>query len=260
MLSDYLHAIGVATPSSPTLDALCVIHLAHRETFLFENLDIQRGRPIDLDLAALERKFLRERRGGYCFEQNTMFHAVLGELGFGATRLLARVRRGPPEQWVRTHMLLRVDVAGEPWIADVGFGGVGLLEPLPLREGASSEQGGLTYTLRREGWHWVLAMRDSQDMSDLYEFTEEPQTAGDVEIANHYTSTHPNSIFRRTLTIQRAGRSERTILRGHILARYRDGVLAEEVFPPERLREVARSIFSIDPGSGPFVFESYGPG
>src|SRR4051812_25473808 len=123
-LDDYVRKIGVEGALEPTLDMLRRLHRAHRETFLFEDLAIQRGGGISLAIADLERKFLDEGAGGYCFEHNTLFAAVLGELGFPVTSLLARVRRGPPDRWVRTHMVLRVRIDGEPWLADVGFGGL----------------------------------------------------------------------------------------------------------------------------------------
>src|SRR5205823_13269640 len=120
------------------------LHVAHREAFLFENVSIQTGGAISVAVDAIERKFIDEGRGGYCFEHNTLFGSVLRDLGFAPVTLLGRVRRGPPERWARTHMVLRVTIDGEPWLADVGFGGIGLLEPMPLRDGASSQQAGVT--------------------------------------------------------------------------------------------------------------------
>lgn len=235
------------------------LHRAHRHTFLFENLTIQEGRGIALDLPSLERKFLDERRGGYCFEHNTLFDAVLRELGFETMVLLARVRRGSRERWVRTHMVLRVIAEGEPWLADTGFGALGLLDPMPLREGSSSVQGGCRYDLVREGAMWVLRMTDASGCSDFYEFIEDPQTPADVEAANHYTSTHPDSNFRRTLTIQRVNGEERTILRGDTLIRHRNGAPVEEKHDAAAIRPRAREVFGITLPEQPLVFETYPP-
>src|SRR6266550_1819580 len=94
---DYLRRIGLngsALPLQPTLDTLQRLHMAHRETFLFENLSIQTGGGISLALGDLEHKFLDQGRGGYCFEHNTLFAAALSEAGFDSTTLLGRVRRG----------------------------------------------------------------------------------------------------------------------------------------------------------------------
>jgi N-hydroxyarylamine O-acetyltransferase len=256
-LRAYLDRIGLARPREADATSMTRLHLAHREAFLFENLSIQTGGSISLALADLERKFLDEGKGGYCFEHNTLFAAALREVGYDPVTLLGRVRRGPPESWARTHMVLRVFINGAPWLADVGFGGPGLLEPIPLRDGAESTQGGLRYSLRRDAHLWVLAMRDAGGASmDLYEFTDDPQTPRDVEVANHFTSTHPDSIFRKTLTIQRSRRAERTMLRNGAVTEYRDGLLQEDAFERKDLHAVARRIFDIELPPGPFVFDA----
>src|SRR5258707_3098136 len=99
----YLRRTGFAEAAT-TLDSLRSMHVAHRETFLFENLDIQRGLSVRVDVPSIARKFLDEGRGGYCFEHNTLFGAVLMESGFQVASFLGRVRRGPQERWMRTHM------------------------------------------------------------------------------------------------------------------------------------------------------------
>ena len=100
-------------------------------------------------------------------------------------------------------MVLRVPVGRDVWLADVGFGAMGLVEPIPLADGATAAQGGFTFRLRNDGGLWILSARDTAGEMDLYEFSEDPQTPWDVEVANHFTATHPESIFRKALTIQR---------------------------------------------------------
>jgi N-hydroxyarylamine O-acetyltransferase len=270
-LHDYLDRVALLQGESgerPVLlradvETLRRLHFAHREKFLFENLTIQTGGQISLALGDLERKFLDEGRGGYCFEQNTLFAAVLRDVGLNPVTLLGRVRRGPPESWARTHMVLRVPIGpGGPegndvWLADVGFGATGLLEPMPLRDGATSNQGGFEYALRREPFVWVLSMRDNTSTTDLYEFSDDPQTPQDVAVANHFTATHPDSVFRRTITIQRTGLAERIVLRQDVIARYRNGQTIEEPLDRTRLREAARDLFGITLPREPLLFERY---
>lgn len=263
-LQSYLARVGVDEAVRAEADTLRRLHLAHREAFLFENITIQTGGPIRLALPDLERKFLDEGRGGYCFEHNTLFAAVLREIGFAPVTLLGRVRRGPPERWCRTHMVLRVNplrATRNPlpvWLCDVGFGGLGLLEPIELRDGATAVQGGLEYALRRDGYWWVLSMRDAAGHTmDLYEFPEDPQTPWDVEVANHFTATHPESIFRRSLTIQRSSQRERLILRGGAVTRYRDGWPTEEPFDRFQLAQLARDLFAVSIPDGPLVCDQY---
>ena len=90
----------------------------------------------------------------------------------------------------------------------------------------------------------------------IYEFTDDPQTPVDIEIANHYTATHPASVFRRTLTIQRVTRDERITLRGETLVRDLSGRISEERIDRARLPHVVHEVFGIALPSGPFVFET----
>jgi N-hydroxyarylamine O-acetyltransferase len=261
---DYHHRIGVSRPLSPSLDALRRLHAAHRETFLFENLTIQEGGAISVALHDIERKFLDDRRGGYCFEHNTLFAAALRDDGFDCDVLLGRVRRGLPAAWARTHMVLAVsagsNAAAERWLCDVGFGSVGLVEPMRLCDGAVSHDRGLTYRLRRERHVWVLSMADaSGEPTDLYEFSEDPQTEGDVAVANHFTATHPTSIFRRSLTIQGVRGSTRTILRSGVLTEYVDGVLRERSVDRAEVRTLAHDLFGVDLPAGPLLYETAAP-
>ena len=274
-LHDYLRRIGVTGSFQPTAETLRRLHVAHRETFLFENLTIQAGGAISLALDDLERKFIDERRGGYCFEHNTLFAAALREIGFAPIVLLGRVRRGPPALWARTHMVLAVPVVESThsdrdaaqalsvtppaiWLADVGFGATSLVEPIPMRDGATATQRGLMYRLRKDDRLWVLAMEDAAGTTtDLYELSEDPQTAGDVQVANHYTATHPASMFRRTITIQRLVGNDHLTLRNETLTRYRDGRLSDQPIAREQLPHVARELFGIEWPTGPLVYESY---
>jgi N-hydroxyarylamine O-acetyltransferase len=242
-------------------ETLRAMHAAHRQAFLFENLTIQSGGRISLAVCDLERKFLDEGRGGYCFEHNTLFAAALRAVGFDPVTLLGRVRRGPPERRARTHMVLRIAAgdAGRPFLADVGFGAIGIVEPIPLEDGAVATQRGLTYRLRRETGLWVLSSTDSSGETDLYEFSEDPQTAGDVVVANHYTSTHPESMFRRTLTIQSISAGERIILRTGTLTRWRGAEVSEEAIDRARLPALARELFGVELPDQPLVSDAAEP-
>ena len=148
-LAAYLARVGLAAVPAPDLAGLFELHRAHVASVPFENLDIQMGLPIRLDLDALQDKLVRRRRGGYCFEQNTLFLAVLQDLGFDAEPWEARVRLGVTEVRPRTHMLLRVRLGGRDWLCDVGFGGQGPVEPVPL-DGTEVEQGSDAYRVIRE--------------------------------------------------------------------------------------------------------------
>ena len=150
------------------------------------------------------------------------------------------------------------DADGRVFLADVGFGAQSLIEPIPLVHGATAAQCGFSYTLRQDAGLWVLAMRDATQAMDLYEFSEHPQTIGDVVVANHFTSTHPESIFRKTLTIQRVCGNDRLILRSDTLTRWTNGRMTEEPIARARLAATARELFGVELPAGPLIFEQPG--
>jgi N-hydroxyarylamine O-acetyltransferase len=213
----YLARVGYGGPTEASAEVLCGLHRAHVTSIPFENLDIVMGREVSVDLASIQEKLLR-RRGGYCFEHNLLFAALLERLGFCVTRLSARVRMGNARILPSTHMTLNVSVNGEPWLADVGFGGEGLLEPVPLADGVTSEQGAQAYGLVRESEReWVLRTSRPDGWLDLYSFTLEPRRHADYFVANYYTSTHPRSPFTGRVVAQCVEPDRRLSLIDHSL-------------------------------------------
>ena len=199
----YLARIGYGGPTDATEEVLRGLHHAHATSIPFENLDILLDREIRIDLPGIQEKLLLRQRGGYCFEHNLLFAALLERLGFLVTRLSARVRMGNARVLPSTHMTVSVSAGGQPWLADVGFGGEGLLEPVPLADGVSSEQGGRGYRLVRETEReWVLRTSRPDGWLDLYSFTLEPRREADYFVANYYTSTHPRSPFTGRMVAQ----------------------------------------------------------
>lgn len=247
----YLDRIGYQGPREPSREALTALHEAHVVAIPFENLDILLGKPVLLDLDSLQRKLVDERRGGYCFEQNTLFRAALESMGFLVTPLAARVRVGSAVVRPRTHMLLCVELAGGALVADVGFGGDGLLVPLELVEGVEVAIGPFAHRIKREGEGYVLEGGVAGEWNELYAFTLEPHYPVDFEMANHYTSTHPSSIFRQSLTAQRRGRDRRAILRNRELALWKSGAAETiAVRDPEHLLELLGHHFGLAFASG----------
>jgi N-hydroxyarylamine O-acetyltransferase len=152
-----------------------------------------------LDVDSLVTKLVDRRRGGYCFELNTLFAALLETLGYDVTRCLARVRLGDAKSpRPETHMVLVVD--GE--LIDVGFGGATPIGPLPI--GGSATYGVWTWfvepTRSPEGHDaWSVRLFDL----DLFTFTTTAKHAVDYLAPNHWTSTHPSSLFRNATIVQR---------------------------------------------------------
>jgi N-hydroxyarylamine O-acetyltransferase len=196
-MQDYWKRVGLSGPCP--LPLLVQAHLRH---IPFENLSILAGQSISLDPASLWSKLVQGRRGGYCFEQNGLMESVLQRLGYAVTPLAARVRRGVTEVRPHTHKLLRVQDQGQEFLVDVGFGGEGPSAPLPWREGAWELQPGVIHRLRQEDELWVLqCQHDGGLWLDLYATDNRPRYPADFEMYNHYTSTHPRSLFVNSMLV-----------------------------------------------------------
>ncbi len=245
-LDAYFRRTGYAGPREASLPALQALHAAHATSIPFENLAIQLGElPLRLDLEALQDKLVARRRGGYCFEHNHLFQAVLRQLGFEVAALEARVRMGNPAALPRTHMLLSVAVEGRGWLADVGFGGEGLLHPVPM-DGEPSLQAQGLLRVAEEGGLKVLQSGQPMGWMDLYAFEPVPREAVDFEVANWYTSTHPESRFVKTLTAQLILPCGRRILRGLDYTDVRNGEVSHRVLEVTEIPSVLRRDFGLD--------------
>lgn len=251
-LDAYLARIGYETERdgelAPDLRTLTALHRAHVRAVPFENLDVALGRPVPLDLKSLQAKLVGRRRGGYCYEQNSLFAAALERIGFTVTARGARNRSRGAELPPVTHALLVVAVEGEQWLADVGFGWQGPLEPVPLRDGARVEQSGWTFgiVVEDEGIHVLRSLRP-QGWADLYAFSPQTLYPGDFTVMNHYSSSHPQSRFLGQVVAQWPGEDERRALVRDRLSTVRtDGVVEERVVPADELIAILESRFGIE--------------
>ena len=193
-LPAYLDRIGLDAGSGP---GLAEVHRAHATGISFENFDPFSGTPVSLEVADLEDKIVTRGRGGYCFEHNLLLRAALESLGgMEVSAMLARVRMAPEgSPRPLNHLLLRVTDRDGTWLADVGYGGGGLLDPLPFATGTESEQSGWSYRLVEDSSELVLQVFQDGGWTDMYGFVPEPAEPVDIEVNNWYTSTHPESPF-----------------------------------------------------------------
>ncbi|MFF9000641.1 arylamine N-acetyltransferase [Streptomyces achromogenes] len=257
-LDAYLDRIGWKGERRAGLATLRGVHLAHSLSLPFENLDPVTGSAPSLAPGDLMAKMVRGRRGGYCYEQNTLLRLALEALGFRVTPLAGRVvvGAGSPGSRPRTHAMLQVEVAGEPYLADVGFGAVGaLLLPVPLVPGTEYEGAGRRHRLEplpHDGPSelWELQARDRQtgEWTGQYAFTQEPFSAPDLEVFNWFVATHPRSPFTRRPYLQRPLPDGRHLcLDGPLLTETAaDGTVTERVLTEEtEARKVVEERFGI---------------
>ncbi|MEJ1965716.1 MAG: arylamine N-acetyltransferase [Gammaproteobacteria bacterium] len=248
-LEAYFTRIGFNGERAPTLATLRELHQAHAHSIAFENLNPLLGWQVPLDLPSLEDKLVRSHRGGYCFEQNALLAAALRQLGFNVTGLGARVLWNAPEDAIRMrgHMLLKVDIDGEPHIADVGFGGLTLTGPLRLVTDVEQATPHERFRLVMAGSDYKLQGFVAGAWKSLYRFDLQPQREPDYEVSSYFMSTHPTSHFRSAIVVARPVPGGRYALSNNQLTMHHlDGPSERRVLAGvAEVREVLETVFGL---------------
>lgn len=245
-LDAYLDRVGVSGPLDPTVHTLRRLHRAHLASMTFENLDAAMGRSISLDLTSLQDKLVRRARGGYCHEHNLLFGAVLERLGFSVRRVLARICLEDGHVLPRGHAALLVTADRETLLADVGYGGYGPLEPVPLVADRVVQHGAWRHRLVRRDHEWTLQADRGGRWVDLYAVGETDFRQADFEMANYFTSTHPTSPFATSVIVQRVSDHVRCALHGRTLTMDRaDGATHRLPIRADQLARVLTRTFGI---------------
>lgn len=226
-VGQYLCRIGCTSPMAVTLETLQQVHRCHLLTVPFESLSIHCGENIRLELPHIFEKIVVQRRGGFCYENNSLFGWLLSELGFEVKLLSAQVRNaytgvyGPPQD----HLILLVNQEGQRWLCDVGFG-AGFRTPLSLetnlpqsqengvfrihwrgetliletieREKQLPQGGGKEQAIKAEeskGVREIMTDKGQKGWKALYKFTLEACCLEDFKEMFIYHQTSPSSLF-----------------------------------------------------------------
>lgn len=224
-LALYLRRLGFDAPPAPTLETLRQLQLRHTGVFPFENLTTLSGEPVLIDLPSIERKVLHDGRGGYCYELNNLFLALLQDLGFEARAISGRVVMGQPEgAWTaRTHRLSLVIIDDVRYITDVGFGGMVPTAPLLLDTRAEQPTPHEPYRIDLHVDGFTLRANVAGEWRAMYIFDLQRQEDIDFAVGNWYVSTHPESSFVKQLMVARTGEGWRRTLNNGSFAIHRIG-------------------------------------
>jgi N-hydroxyarylamine O-acetyltransferase len=240
----YLARINYHGSLSPSADVLRDLQRAHMFTVPFENLDIHIPREIVCNEDRFIHKVVNEHRGGFCYELNGAFAALLRALGFSVTLLSARVpcadgSDGPEFD----HLTLRVDL-DEPWLADVGFGD-SFLEPLRLQSGLEQPQGDRVYRIVAAGDVLRCEVKDGPAWKLEYLFTLKPRQLPEFAEMCRYHQTSPESPFTRKRVCSRATPEGRITLSNGKLIETRNGQRQERALSDEEWKSKLQELFGV---------------
>jgi N-hydroxyarylamine O-acetyltransferase len=245
-LAEYLARIGFDREPKADRETLARVQRRHLLSIPYENLDVQLGRRVITDPAAAFEKLVTRRRGGWCYEMNGLLGWALAEIGFAVTRLASGVMRSVSgDEAIGSHLVLRVDLNGESFLADAGLGD-GPLEPFPIADGpwATAEA---SYRLERlEGGWWRLHNRVGGRPPD---FDFRPDLIDEALLSRKCVllQTDPSSMFVQNLICQRIVDGGHVQLLGRVLRRFTgEGAIERVLASADELTDVLAADFGID--------------
>jgi N-hydroxyarylamine O-acetyltransferase len=205
----YLRRLGLEARPAPDRGALAQLMARHMQTVPFENLDIVAGTARRLSTENTLQKVVEHARGGFCYELNEAFRALLDHLGFTVRRIEARVWQAPAQQFGAPfdHLALVISLPEGEYLVDVGYGDSNRA-PMRLPEDRTQDISG-EYRLApvRDGRSCL-----SSGSQPLYEMTLAGQPLQAFESMCRYHQSSPESVFSKGLICTRATETGRISL------------------------------------------------
>jgi N-hydroxyarylamine O-acetyltransferase len=245
-LPDYLQRIdyqGACNADIETVTALMKHQLMH---IPFENIDVLKRIEISMQPEKIVNKLIYQQRGGYCFELNGLFTQVLQTLDIPYQLIGARPVI-PGEKKPRTHLALALQLNDETWLCDLGFGRYGIRKPINLKQiNQIIEQDHDCFMLTQdEPGNYLLKTQIKGEWAEQYEFDLIDQQWIDFIPANHYTSTHPDSIFVNNLILVQYTETGRKIMNNYVLKLINNGQQDVQIINPPDMATVIKQEFNL---------------
>lgn len=203
---NYLN-IDTSRYKNPTLEALNYYTEQYMLTVPFENIDVQNGVRISVEVDDIYNKIVNRNRGGYCYEMNILFQAYLITKGFNARISSATIHtpnggRSQPG----SHVSLFVIIDDIFYVADVGFGDLPL-HTIPITtEEQTHNIDDVTGVFRgifqdEKQNSFFIQKWENSTWNTKYEAELKESNIHDFDANIEYNQTNPNSTFVKRLII-----------------------------------------------------------
>lgn len=245
-IPSYLDRIAYTGELSPTIEVLTTLQETHLMTVPFENLDIHYRQKIDL--AHSYQKIVRDHRGGFCYELNSLFYQLLKSIGFTVKMVSARAY--DPEKGFGPefdHLAIIASINKERFLVDVGFGEFAL-HPLKIEFGTEQKDPRGIFTIATyDDQYAVVKKKDQADQFiPEYIYSEKERQLTDFTEMCNYHQTHPASHFTQKRVCSLPTREGRITLKGNTLKITASaGVTEKELQSEEEVEQVLWDYFKI---------------
>jgi N-hydroxyarylamine O-acetyltransferase len=254
----YLERINFCGDLSINYDTLSQLVYCHFTSVPYENLDILNNIPLSLEIPDLYDKIVNRHRGGYCFELNALFNWLLTKIGFKTEKYFARFLLNKTSDIpMRRHSVMKTEINGAYYIADVGVGNEVPVRPLQVDEkntGQETAMRGLVFRfIKDELFGWVLQSKnphkDPNQWNDIYGFTEEIQYDIDFVQPNFWCQYSQDSPFRVQNWLALRTANGKYTIDGNVFRIYdfaeHQMKITEKIFEPNELNGILKDFFGI---------------
>ena len=244
----YLKRIGfVPVPGETRAEQLRRLHLCHSRAIPFEDFSPLAGIDVSTAPEDIFDKVVLHRRGGYCFELNPLFGELLRSMGYDARPIICRAISLTGEVRPLTHCMNLVDLDGETWICDVGYGNGGWNEPLRLAVGEKQTVGDESYVIREGSYGWYIVRWQKGELErDAVTFPLAPALPGDYVIASYYNCTTASSTFTNNIMCKRPTEDAAYTIRGNLFKITRGEDVESRILTADTLEDVLDRYFDIE--------------
>ena len=244
----YLERIGYSGPVEPTAEVLDALILAQLRSVPFDDLDVSDfGLVPSLGIADLFDKIVTRRRGGYCFELNGLFAALLRAIGFEVTPIAARITTWTPMPCLMTHRGSIVTIDGVRRWCDVGFGGPAPVCSVLIDTDEIQHTPTGDFQFRFDGrWH-ILDAHTSSGVTPTVCFEDHEALEVDFVTFNFWCSGTPDSIFRKMRMLNILTEDGNKSINGDVFKIRSNGEVRERKIESEdEFKAILKEHFGID--------------
>ena len=237
------------TEGGTDTERLIRLHRTYATHVPFENLDVYNDKDISLKTEDLFDKIVNRRRGGYCFEMNGFFCAILREMGFPAYGVQTRLSRDGKTFGGYLHRMNLTEADGVRYICDVGYGGDCFIRPLRLEYDVPQTRHGMVFRVvpgTTPEVEYTVQIKRGEVFQDLMGFIDRPALDEDFTVNNYYVNRNPASVFRKMLMINRFTDDGRASLANLNLTLATPAGIERREVPWEELPEVLQKHFGLE--------------
>lgn len=245
----YLERIGYDGPRECTVEVLDKLLECQQMSVPFEDLSVYtEGKVPSLAVRDLFDKIVTRHRGGYCFEVNGGFYALLKAMGFDCWSVTCRIHEGKPYPQLPNHRATLVAFDDDCRFCDCGSGNLQPGRSLTVVDDGVQHTDTGDFRIVREGGHFnlVAIVKKTGEEYLKLSFTSAPTELVDFNVMNFFCAGDPESPFRNMRLVNMRTPTGSVAIEGNMLREHVNGELTETELDDEGIVRALKERFGIE--------------